>query len=85
MLHLSQGISQSRTHSDKSCQPKASEVWGWMIKRGEHLPASLFLPWKEMLNATLFTGKLLKMVLSKQTKLEKAALLKTAFNAFITV
>lgn len=26
MLHLSQGISQSRTHSDKAVSPKASEV-----------------------------------------------------------
>lgn len=24
----------------QSCQPKASEVSGWLIKRGEHLPAS---------------------------------------------
>lgn len=79
MLHLSQGISPSRTHSDKAVSPKASEVSGWLIKRGERLPALMFLLWKETLNATLFTGKLLKMVLSKQTKLEKPALLQAAF------
>lgn len=85
MLHLSQAISQRSTHSDKAVSWKASEVSGFLIKRDESLSALVFLLWKQTLNATLFSGKLLKIVLNKQTKPEKPAVLRVALNALITV